>query len=127
MDISRFIRSVCEKSCVVWHSSLTNDNSDDLERVQKTALKVIYKQSYISYKNALTRSKLEKLSFRRKKLCLKFARKCLKNDRVKHMFPKNCKTGAKPRYREKFQVFHANTDRLKNSAVPFMQRLLNQN
>ena len=33
-----YIRSVVEYSCVVWHSSLTVEDSDALERSQKTAL-----------------------------------------------------------------------------------------
>ena len=36
-----YIRSILEQSSVVWHSSLTQDNSDDLERVQKAAGKII--------------------------------------------------------------------------------------
>ena len=31
-----FCRSVVEQSCVVWHSSLTKENNDDLARTQKT-------------------------------------------------------------------------------------------
>ena len=31
------IRSKLEQSAVVWHSSLTRRNTDDLERVQKSA------------------------------------------------------------------------------------------
>ena len=48
-----FIRSVLEQSCQVWHSSLTLQNTMDLERVQKHALKVILKSEYLSYENAL--------------------------------------------------------------------------
>ena len=33
-----YVRSILEQSCVVWHSSLTIENSDDLERVQKAAI-----------------------------------------------------------------------------------------
>ena len=32
-----YIRSVLEQSCVVWHHSITEDESNDLERVQKVA------------------------------------------------------------------------------------------
>ena len=32
-----FVRSLLEQSAVVWHSSLTKDNEQDLERVQKNA------------------------------------------------------------------------------------------
>ena len=34
-----FIRSLLEYSCVVWHSSITIEESNSIERVQKTALK----------------------------------------------------------------------------------------
>ena len=33
-----FCRSVLEQSCVVWHTSLTQDNIDDLERTQNPFL-----------------------------------------------------------------------------------------
>ena len=35
-----FIRSLLEQSCTVWHSGLTQENTNDLERVQKCALKI---------------------------------------------------------------------------------------
>ena len=40
-----FVRSLLEQSATVCHSSLTEDNKNDLERVQKTALKVIWGRS----------------------------------------------------------------------------------
>ena len=39
-----FVRSHLEQSATVWHSSLTQDNRDDLERVQKSALKIILQE-----------------------------------------------------------------------------------
>ena len=48
-----FIRSVLEQSAVVWHSSLTKKNRQDLERVQKAAIRVIMGKSYSRYKNGL--------------------------------------------------------------------------
>ena len=44
-----YIRSVLEQSCVVWHHSITEDESNDLERVQKVACKVILSNRYESY------------------------------------------------------------------------------
>ena len=35
-----FIRSLLEQSCTVWHSGLTVENSEDLERVQSVLLKL---------------------------------------------------------------------------------------
>ena len=48
-----FVRSQLEHSATVWHSSLTEDNRNDLERVQKSALKTILKEKYKSYYQAL--------------------------------------------------------------------------
>ena len=40
-----YVRSVLEQNAVVWHSSLTEENSQDLERVQKSACKLILKKN----------------------------------------------------------------------------------
>ncbi len=77
------VRSKLEQSAAVWHSSLTKNNSSDLERVQKCALKVILGEKYLNYKNALEMVKLDSLEERREKLCLKFAKQCLRHDKLK--------------------------------------------
>ena len=69
-----FIRSLLEQSSTVWHSSLTEQNRNDLERVQKTALKVILGDKYMNYENALRKLGLENLHDRREDLCLNFAK-----------------------------------------------------
>ena len=123
-----YIRSVLEQSCVVWHSSLTQHNRNDLERVQKNALRIILGNKYISYKNALEITQLKTLDMRREELSLKFAKNCLKIEHTKKLFPLNNKTTEiKTRNEEKYQVLHANTNRLKYSTVPFLQRILNKN
>ena len=122
-----YSRSVLEQSCQVWHSSLTFENLTDIERVQKNALKIILKEDYISYEHALTKVGLECLVERREKLCLKFARACLKNANVKDMFPLNDAVDQDIRQRDKYKVAFARTGRLKDSSIPYMQRLLNAN
>ena len=119
-----YIRSVVENCAVVWHSSLSKENEVFLERVQKVALRIIFKDCYENYENALQISGLETLTQRRTNLCLKFATKCVKNPATKDMFPLNNNV-RKTRVSEKYYVQPARTDRLKMSAVPFMQRLLN--
>ena len=59
----------------------SEENKDDLERVQKSALK--------SYENALNFLEMETLDARREGLCLEFAKKCLKNEKIKKYLPKN--------------------------------------
>ena len=48
-----YIRSILEQSAVVWHFRLTEENKQDLERVQKTCLKIILKGRYIDYNSSL--------------------------------------------------------------------------
>ena len=60
------IRSILEYACPVWHPGLTKAQSDDLERVQRRCLKIIYPE--LSYSDALFVSGLEELSCRRENL-----------------------------------------------------------
>ena len=123
-----FVRSQLEQSAVVWHSSLTEENSSDLERVQKSAVKIMMGHRYESYQKSLIELDIQTLEERREVLCLKFAKRCLKNDKAMKMFPLNNKTSdMKTRKQEIFYVQHANTDRLQNFALIYMQNLLNEN
>ena len=119
-----YIRSVVETSAVVWHSSLTLGQEMEIERVQKVALRIILKHNYLNYENALHITSLPRLSDRRIQLCKNFALKCLRNPKTSDMFPINNKKHH-VRNPEKFKVTHANTSRFANSAIPFMQKLLN--
>ena len=116
-----YIRSMLEQFCTLLHSSLTQENSEDLERVQKSAMRIILGDDYTTYDNALEKLMLAKLSDRREKLSLKFSKNCAKNELTKELFPLNS-----VRSKEKYRVAHANTDRLKDSALPYLQRLLNK-
>ena len=122
---SLYIRSVLEQSCQVWHHSLSEDDITDIERVQKVACRVILGDRYSSYSQALDYLSLEPLTERRQKLCLKFAKKCLKHEKTQDMFPLNQNYDKNTREREKYVVQHARTSRLRDSAMPQMQRMLN--
>ena len=121
-----YIRSVLEQSAVVWHSSLTRGEEIDIERVQKVALKIILNEQYSSYPEALKLTGLDSLKIRRKKLCLNFAKKCLKSDLTCDMFEEN-NLPFNTRNHEKFLVPFARTERFAKSAIPYMTKLLNQN
>ena len=121
-----FVRSVVEKSCVVWHSSLTQKNIGDLERVQRAAVKIITNGKY-SYREGLQFLNLPTLKERREALTVKFAKKCLTNKIAKNMFKLNQKKhNMKLRHTKKYKEENTNTKRLYNSAIPYMQRILNK-
>ena len=61
-----FVRSQLEQSAVVWHSSLTEENSSDLERVQKSAVKIMMGHRYESYQKSLIELDIQTLKERRK-------------------------------------------------------------
>ena len=122
-----YIRSILEQSCVVWHSRLTVENTDDIEIIQKCALKIILGNKYKTYEQALEITDLQTLNERREQLCLSFAKKCLNNPKTKSMFQLQEKIHQMPKRKEEtFLVNHANTKRLQISSIPYMQRLLNQ-
>ena len=60
-----FICCLPEYSCVVWHSTLTVNQTCALERVQKTCLMVILGREYRGYDSALEVSNLETLEVRK--------------------------------------------------------------
>ena len=64
-----YCRSVLENSCVIWHSSLTEENANDLERTQKTFCKLTLKNKYDTYENALLLLNLQSLQERREEIC----------------------------------------------------------
>ena len=122
-----FVRSILEQSATVWHSSISVENSSDLERVQKSALRIILGDRYPGYQQGLIRLGMETLKSRREMLCLNFAKKCVKNDKLKHMFPENPEDqNMKTRKYEKYKVQFANTGRCQKSPIIYMQKLLNE-
>ena len=105
---------------------LTQENSEDLERIQKSAVRIILGKELVNYEDGLLKVDLESLEDRRKFLCKKFANKCLKNEKTKTMFPLRRKMhNMKARNEENFKVNFANTGRLKKSSIPYMQNVLN--
>ena len=119
-----FIRSVIEQSSVVWSSSLTQEDISSFERVQKIALKIIYKHDYLSYEDALNQSKIQTMKDRYKSLLLRFAIKCTKSDRTKDILPLATHSMT-ARKHEKYQVPFASKQRYYDSAIPTMARMLN--
>ena len=59
-------------------------------------------------------------------LALRFAKKCTKRERFSDMFPLNENLGMELRNGDKYHVYFAATARLKDSAIPTMQNLLNE-
>ena len=121
-----YIRSVVEQSCTVWSSSLAKHNIRELERVQKVATRIILGNNN-SYEERLEELNLPTLKERRNDLSLKFANKCLKQEKTKHIFQRNSKIHKMTlRKKDTFKVKNARTERLRKSSILHMTRQLNK-
>ena len=95
------------------HSSLTEENKSDLERVQKAAVKVIMRNDYVDYTTSLKELYITNLVQRREKLIKNMATKITNNEKVKNMFPLRTELRSmKRRHTEKYESIKENTDRL---------------
>ena len=122
----KFVRSILEQSSVVWHSSLTDENRQDLARIQRSAVSIIMGERFKNYSNSLKYLELEDLNSRRERLCLNFALRSMKHERFKHIFqPENIEHNMTTRSNNKVKIQFASKERLKRSAIPQMQRSIN--
>ena len=122
-----FIRSIIEYCSVVYHSRLTEEQSNKLERIQKTCLKIILCDMYIDYQSALEMTGLSSLKSRRIRRCLDFSLRSIDHPKNQKMFPvSDYNPLYKMRKKEAFKVNFARTSCYKNSTIPYCQRLLNQ-
>ena len=71
LDIYKlFVRSRAEYMSVAWHSSLTADQSQEIENIQKTSIKIILADRYTDYESGLVLTGLDTLAARRTARCL---------------------------------------------------------
>ena len=110
---------------IVYHSMLTDLQSQELERLQSIALKTVYGWNF-SYRSCLEKSGLSTLKSRRHNTCIKFAEKTAANPKFAHWFPLNDNADYDLRRQEKYKISFARHERLRNSPIYFMRRLLNE-
>ena len=118
------VRSILEHAVPVWHSGLTKKQTDQIEKVQKTAFKIILDISYTNYETACTLLCVEPLEFRRIQLCLNFAIRDIKKEHT--IFSR---IGFQPNTRSKPKLvseYRCRTRRYQKSSIPYLSRLLNR-
>ena len=119
------IRSVLEYCAPVFTSMLSKENISDIERIQKSAFKVILNDEYLNYTQACCLLNASTLESRRSELSLSFALKCLKSDQHGHLFKQRISTYYKLRNIKSFEEPFCMTERYKTSPIPYLTRLLN--
>ena len=80
---------VCFCLIVSHDPVLTQEDSNDIERVQKIALRIILDDKYEDYHQACVALNVQNLQTRQTKIPLSFAWKCLTSEKHKHLFKPN--------------------------------------
>jgi hypothetical protein len=117
------VRSVIEYTSVVYGPMLTADQALRLERLQSQSLKIIYGFNK-SAREVRELAGIETLAERRARAVEKFAKKSYEG-RFAHWFPENPAT-RRTRGSKKFQESYARCDRLKNTPIFHMRRIMNE-
>ena len=125
-ELAQVYRTVMRPSAdycqVVYHSLITDEQDQVIERLQSKALKCIYGPK-IPYARMREMAGVTTLRQRRIDACDKFATTCLKSPRFQKWFP--VRQGRSGRNGEKFQEEFARCDRLKNSPIFYFRRRMN--
>ena len=115
------VRPILDFCAVVYHPMLTDEQDQEVERLQAKALKNIYgfKDSYsvMREKAGVTTHRARRIA-----LCDKFAEKAAADGRF-GWFP--LRSGRSGRHGDTYQEFQARTDRLYNSPLYYFRRRLN--
>ena len=119
------ILPVMDYACVVYHSSLTDEQDETLDRLQNHTLKTIFSPE-LSGRSLRELPGVTTLRRRREKKCDKFASKCLANPLFDHWFPtKTARASSRHKNQEIFLESKARCQRLKDSPIYYLRRRLN--
>ena len=116
------VRSILELAVPVWHSGLTQKQSQDIERIQKIAFRIILGSDYQNYQLACLQLSAQTLEARRLKLCLKFSMNNLKSEKC--LFEK-IDRNVSTRQQDLVKEYKTNTTRYHKSSLPFLARMIN--
>ena len=114
-----------EYCSVIYHPLLTLSQSEQLERLQKITLRIIFGFDR-TYEDVLALSNLKTLEERRKNAFLKFAKNLAESERYKDWFPVNNNSEYNLRETKTYMETFARTQRLYNSPIFSMRRALNE-
>ena len=111
----------------VFFSRLTINQSKEIKGGQRKAFAIILQADFHSYSRALETLGQEKLSIRRKAAAIKFGEKCVQNPKHTDMFPRSLPGRADIRGQSQpFQEYFCRNDRLFDSSLPAIARLINE-
>ena len=115
-----YIRPVLEYACPVWHSCIPEYLCEQVEAVQKRALRIICKN--VSYSENMESTGIVSLKDRRESLCRKYLNRINKpSNRIFNLLP----PGSEHQYNlrnNRLPSIKAKTERFRNSFIPYAIR-----
>ena len=113
------VRPILEYAAPVWHGGLTKELSDSIEDLQRRACKIALPSQ--SYEDALESLSLTTLTERRISLCSAFFDKIrMPEDKLNKLLPSKTNTRKDTRNGKEFPLPKCNTNRYKNSFIPYV-------
>ena len=76
-----------ENMAPVWHSRLTQKQSDSIEKVQQKCFRIILRKGYVDYQQACKTLEMVTQVERREELCFKFVQNAMKHH--PHLYPRD--------------------------------------
>ena len=116
-----FVRSILEMCAPLWTGALNVKCSEMLERVQRSACRII--KPSLDSRSAMDQLNIIPLKQRRLTLATKCAKKMAEDPIFSHLFP--LKKGRVTRNKKTYQEPNWKTSRLGLSVIPFFIRILN--
>ena len=100
-----------------------------MERVQKSFFQIALGSEYSKYEDALAQTGMYTLENRRTKLCLSFGKKAAKHPKHSHWFEEKSyeKLPNTRSVKQKYNETICRLERFKNSPIPYLTILLNEN
>ena len=122
---STCVRPILEYACEAWHSCLPTYLSDQIESVQRRALRIVYPS--INYTQAMQAAKIPILYERRSNLCERLFSKMLSpNHKLNSLVPPYNFNNYNLRHLRSFQIPVCRTDRFYKSFLPSAVRFYDE-
>eukprot|EP00057_Strongylocentrotus_purpuratus_P007448 XP_011661922.1 PREDICTED: uncharacterized protein LOC105437248 [Strongylocentrotus purpuratus] len=124
---SSYIRPLLEYSSPLWSPSITANQYNDIEKIQKRVCRIIMKDQYVSYDHALEHLSICRMSERHEQLLDSFARSLLESPRHRDLLPplRSDMSSRRLRSSHLLNTPLCRTTRYYSSTIPTIVRLLN--
>ena len=121
LDILRQqVLCMVEQAVPYWAPLITKAESDMIERVLKTGLRVIFQDEYTSFSHSLKLARMKSLKSRRKDILFKFSKQAETHEVFSKWFVRNVDTKITRRKKPQYKPVTTRTSRFARSSIPVM-------